>query len=142
MPWIDRLITYITDSQNNEDPEPYSKSYSAGGTELPTQELLQKTSKKQKIQQITQEPPSTHNLTKHTDNNKYIPDQHMQDPTQDLTPTSDPHTHTSDTLNKPYPIEVPHPPPKPCKLRPPKTPKTPNIQNRKMHPQNPHNDHK
>jgi hypothetical protein len=45
MPWIDKLITYITDPQNNEDPEPYSKTYSAGGTELAEQKLARKTTK-------------------------------------------------------------------------------------------------
>jgi hypothetical protein len=35
VPWIDKLIPYITDPYNNEDPEPYSKTYNAGGTELP-----------------------------------------------------------------------------------------------------------
>jgi hypothetical protein len=34
-PWIDNLTTYITDPLNNEDPETYSKSYNAGGTEMP-----------------------------------------------------------------------------------------------------------
>ena len=29
-PWIDKLITYITDTLNNNDPEPYSKPYNAG----------------------------------------------------------------------------------------------------------------
>jgi len=36
-PWIDKIITYISDPHNNEDPEPYIKSYSAGGIELPEQ---------------------------------------------------------------------------------------------------------
>ena len=41
IPWIDKLIAYITDPKNNEDPEPYSedkephsKRHSAGGTLL------------------------------------------------------------------------------------------------------------
>ncbi len=73
MPWIDRLITCITDPQN-EDPEPYSKSYSAGGTELPAQELVRKASKKQKILQLIQNTPSTHNKTGNDDTNTYRPD--------------------------------------------------------------------
>jgi hypothetical protein len=48
VPWIDKLITYISDPLNNEDPEPYSKSYSTGGTKLPEQELVRKTSKERK----------------------------------------------------------------------------------------------
>ena len=52
MPWIDRLITYITDPQNNEDPEPYSKSYSTGGTELPAPELVTKPTKKRKYNSL------------------------------------------------------------------------------------------
>ena len=40
-PWIDKLITYLSDPHNTEDPEPYSESYSAGGTEIPEQELAQ-----------------------------------------------------------------------------------------------------
>ena len=31
-PWIDKLITCIKDPVNNEDLEPQSKTYSAGGT--------------------------------------------------------------------------------------------------------------
>ena len=34
-PWIDKYITYISDPYNTEDPEPYIKLYSAGGTEIP-----------------------------------------------------------------------------------------------------------
>jgi len=49
-PWTVKLITYISDPLNNEDPEPHSKSYSAGGTELPEQELVRKTSKRKKTQ--------------------------------------------------------------------------------------------
>jgi hypothetical protein len=29
-PWIDNLITYITEPLNNEDPEPHSKTYNTG----------------------------------------------------------------------------------------------------------------
>ena len=40
-PWIDRLITYISNPLQNEDPEPYSKHYSAGGKELADHNLEQ-----------------------------------------------------------------------------------------------------
>ena len=46
--WVDKLITYISDPLNNEDPEPHSKSYIAGGIEMPEQELVQRTTKKRK----------------------------------------------------------------------------------------------
>ena len=32
---MDELITFIIDPFNNADPEPRSKSYNAGGTEMP-----------------------------------------------------------------------------------------------------------
>ena len=60
-PWIDKLITYISDPLNNEDPEPHSKSYSAGGTEMPEQELVKKTSKKENTHK-----KKHHQHTKHT----------------------------------------------------------------------------
>jgi hypothetical protein len=40
-PWINRLITNITDPINNEDSELYSKQYIAGGTEIVCHQLLQ-----------------------------------------------------------------------------------------------------
>jgi hypothetical protein len=40
-PWIDKYITYLSDPHNAEDPEPHSKSYSAGGTKIHEQ-LAQK----------------------------------------------------------------------------------------------------
>jgi hypothetical protein len=46
-PWIDKLITYLSDPHNNEDPELHRKSYGAGGTEMAEQELVQKTTKKE-----------------------------------------------------------------------------------------------
>ena len=50
-PWIDKVITYISDPLNNKDPEPHSKSYSAEGTEMPEQELVQKHQKKENATQ-------------------------------------------------------------------------------------------
>jgi hypothetical protein len=47
-PWIDKLITYLSDPHSTEDPEPHSRSYSAGGTEMPDKELVQKTTKRGK----------------------------------------------------------------------------------------------
>ena len=44
-PWIENLIKYITDPHNNEDPEPYSKPYSAGRNEL-TEKTREKKLKK------------------------------------------------------------------------------------------------
>ena len=41
-PWIDKLITYLSDPHDTEDPEPHSKTYSAGGKEMPDQELVKK----------------------------------------------------------------------------------------------------
>jgi hypothetical protein len=40
-PWIDKLITYLSDPLHSEDPEPYSKQYSAGGTEITHHNLEQ-----------------------------------------------------------------------------------------------------
>jgi hypothetical protein len=42
-PWIDRILTYISDPLHNEDPEPYSKHYSVGGLELTLSNLESKT---------------------------------------------------------------------------------------------------
>jgi len=38
-PWIEKLITYLSDPMHSEDPKPYSKRYSAGGIELTHQNL-------------------------------------------------------------------------------------------------------
>ena len=46
-PWVDKLITYISDPDSNDDPAPHSKSYRAGGIEMPKQELVQKQPKKE-----------------------------------------------------------------------------------------------
>ena len=64
MPWIDKLITYISEPQNNEDPESYSKSYSAGGTEQAEQELVRKTTKRQNKSSY---------LTRNTNNTQHTP---------------------------------------------------------------------
>ena len=47
-PWIDRLITYISNPLQNEDPKPYSKHYSAGGKELVDHNLEQNITKRAK----------------------------------------------------------------------------------------------
>jgi hypothetical protein len=56
-PWIDKLITYLSDPLQNEDPEPYSKNCSAGGTELVEHNLAQKITKRQKRNTTDPEPP-------------------------------------------------------------------------------------
>ena len=48
-PWIDNLITFITDPLNNEDPVPRSKTYNAVGTNLPESELARKNIKNGKL---------------------------------------------------------------------------------------------
>ena len=45
IPWIGKLITYLSDPLQNEDPESYSKHYSAGGTELVGHNLAQNLAK-------------------------------------------------------------------------------------------------
>ncbi len=47
-PWIDKLATHLTDPLHNEDPEPYSKRYSMGGTELTHNNLEEKLTKREK----------------------------------------------------------------------------------------------
>ncbi len=94
-PWIDKLITYISDPLNTEDPEPYSKSYRAGGTELPEQEIVRKTSKRKKTQQNIQETSQTHHT--HQTNNPIIhnvgyPRQALP---QDYSDLNDPPKHTN-----------------------------------------------
>ena len=46
-PWIDNFITYITDPLNNEDPEPYIKSYNAGAQKFPNKNSYKKKKKKE-----------------------------------------------------------------------------------------------
>jgi len=58
-PWIDKLITYITDPHNNEDPEPHSKTYNAGGTEISEQELAKKKGKQTISKKNTTNTPYT-----------------------------------------------------------------------------------
>ena len=47
-PWIDKLLTYILDPLYNDESEPYSKSYIARGTELPSGQLAQNKTKRRK----------------------------------------------------------------------------------------------
>ncbi len=47
-PWINKLVTYLSDPHNTEDPEPHNKTHIAGGTEIPEQLLAQKSTKKGK----------------------------------------------------------------------------------------------
>jgi hypothetical protein len=79
-PWIDKLITYITDPLNNEEPEPHSKTYSAGGTELPEHKLARNTSKRRKTQYIVQETSTSYNT--HQNNN--LNTHNIKTPTQYL----------------------------------------------------------
>ena len=60
---IDKLITYISDPLDNEDPEPHNKSYSAGETEMLEQELVRKNKKGKHNTQKTKH----HQHTKHTE---------------------------------------------------------------------------
>ena len=67
VPWIDKLITYISDPLNNEDPEPHSKSYSAG--EMPEQELVKKKKKENstnRTRNVTNSPHTRKQQPKHT----------------------------------------------------------------------------
>jgi hypothetical protein len=48
IPWTDKLITYLSDPLHNEDPEPYSKRYIAGGTELSHHNMEKKSHKTKK----------------------------------------------------------------------------------------------
>ncbi len=56
-PWIDRLPTYLADPLHNEDPEPYSKQYSAGRTELVEHNLAKNLKKRKKHNTPGHEPP-------------------------------------------------------------------------------------
>ncbi len=85
VPWLDKLITYITDPLNNEDPEPYSKSYNEGGTELPEQELARKATKRQKTIHIVHEPSSIHHTRLHNprrNHNTHTVQPHTSAPTK------------------------------------------------------------
>ena len=131
-PWIDNRITYISDPLNNEDPELHIKTYNAGGTYLPEQDLARKTSKRRKTQHILQETSTTH----HTQQNNNSTTQNVRNPMQDLPHdypnASNPQQHTKDrnALSIPYTTEITHPPPKPYNLRPQRIKKTPNIRKR------------
>ena len=129
-PWIDNLITYITDPLNNEDPEPHSKSYNAGGTELPEQEQVRKTSKRRKTQHIVQKtsPPTIPTITTtrtHTISGTPCKKDHT---------STHQHTKNNNTLSKPYQMETTHPPPKPYKSRPNRVQKALNMRKRKTPP--------
>ncbi len=65
---------------NNEDPEPNSKIYNAGGTELPEQELVRKTTKRRKTQYIVEITSPTH----HTQQNNNSTIHNVSNPMQDL----------------------------------------------------------
>ena len=127
VPWLDKLITYISDPQNNEDPEPYIKSYNAGCTELSEQEIVRKNSKRRKTRHIVQETPPTHHT--HQNNN---PDTNagclIKGSPLDYPDLADPQKHNTSnkTLSTPYLAETTHPPPQPYKLRPKRLQKAPN----------------
>ncbi len=135
-PWIDKLITYLSDPHNNEDPEPHSKSYSAGGTEMPEQELVKK-QQKRKTRQTKQKTPPTQHTHQNNDPNTHKPSNPMLELPHAHPDLDDPHQHINniDTLSIPYPMEITYSPPKPYKLRPNRVPKTPNTRKRKTHPQ-------
>jgi hypothetical protein len=94
MPWIDKLLTYITDPVNNEDPEPYSegrepysKRHSAGGIEMTEHKLVNKNTKRQKThhnQNFAHNMPTTHatpttaTLPSHTTNTRITKTQNPQ----------------------------------------------------------------
>ena len=80
-PCTNKLITYLSDPVHNEDPEPYSKKYSAGGADLAHHNLEQNLTKRQKTQ---------HNL--HV--------AHIMNPPTLTTPNSTTLAeHTSNTIN-------------------------------------------
>jgi hypothetical protein len=68
--WIKQLITYIKDPLNYDDLEPHSKTYNAGGTEMPLQELAQTSPKRRKIHHSAQTTPMSDNT--HRYNNRTI----------------------------------------------------------------------
>jgi hypothetical protein len=43
-PWIDKIITYLSDPLNKADPKPHSKHYGAGGTELLNRQQIEQNS--------------------------------------------------------------------------------------------------
>jgi hypothetical protein len=115
---------------NNEDPEPHSKSYNAGGTELPEQEQVRKTSKRRKTQHIVQKtsPPTIPTITTtrtHTISGTPCKKDHT---------STHQHTKNNNTLSKPYQMETTHPPPKPYKSRPNRVQKALNMRKRKTPP--------
>jgi len=134
-PWIDKIITYISDPLNNEDPEPHSKSYSAGAHQCP-KKLVKKTSKNENTTH-EKKPPPTHHTHINNDPNTHKASHPMQEITHELQGLDDPHQHTknTDTLSIPYQMGTTHSPPKPYKLRPNRVPKTPKTRKRRTHAQ-------
>jgi len=112
---IDNLVTYISDPNNYEYSEPYCKSYRDGGTDIPEQELVRKTSKRKKTQQIVQETPSTHHTHQNNNPNIHNVGYPMQDLPQDYQDIDDPPKHEthSKPQSAPYLVETTHPPPQP-----------------------------
>jgi hypothetical protein len=142
-PWVDKYITYLSDPHNTEDPEPHSKSYIAGGTEMHEQQLANKITKKLKTQQTKDKTPLTHHTHHHPDPDTHTPKipmlTHQYKPAPEKPLQHNPNT---DTHNPLYPMEITHPPPKPYKLRPAKVQKPPtrkrNTQPRHAQPDNHH----
>jgi hypothetical protein len=79
-PWIDNLTTYLSDPLHSEDPEPYSKRYIAGGTELEYHNLEQNITKR-----------------KNTQHNQYIA-RNTYPPTPKTPTTSPPALHTTTNM--------------------------------------------
>ena len=96
-PWIDRLITYISNPLQNEDPEPYSKHYIAGGKELADHNLEQNITKRVKT-------ISTRHSGRETRQTPSKQSKTEASTVSQMEPTVTNNTHTNDTQLDPLPL--------------------------------------
>ena len=99
-PWIDKLITYLSDPLQYDDPEPDSKHYNAGGTELVGHNLVQNLTKRPKTQHdrpgaptVSPPPPTTHKSTAPAEHTRDTTTKNNDSPKHTRKPTPPPHTH-------------------------------------------------
>ena len=104
IPWIDKLITYLSNPLHNEDPEPYSKRYSAGGTELVHHNLEQNLTTRKKTQHNrhkahTMNPPpsTTHNSASLADQTSITLKTNNDTPKINMQTALHAHTNNEDT---------------------------------------------
>ena len=111
-PWIDKILTYLSDHVNNADPEPFNEHYNAGGAVLVRQPLAPNRKKK-------------FSKTHHIPRNKIGGQAAHMDPHTEGIPSNTypriahppPTTYHMDTLTKPYLFDLAEEAPRPYYLR-------------------------